>query len=46
MSPAEQAMERLGAAIKRNGELVQELLETIAECRERASKLPPHPVQK
>lgn len=42
MSPAEQAIERLVAAIKRNGELVQELLDTIADCRERARQLAPH----
>jgi hypothetical protein len=41
MSPAELAMLRLSAAIARNGQLVNEILETIEACRERTRQLEP-----
>ena len=38
---AQEAMQRLSKAIERNGQLVNELLETIDYCRERARQLAP-----
>lgn len=41
MSRAELAMARLSAAIEKNRQLVEEILETIEACRERTRQLEP-----